>query len=90
MASVQQDLNTAIAAARAGNWDEAHQLAQAHEGERLADWLHAILHKMEPDPGNARYWYSRCGRSYAAFDDAEAELTALQEALQSYADTKKA
>lgn len=81
MANIRQDLKAAVGAARDGDWDEAHRLAQAHEGERLADWLHGILHKMEPDPGNARYWYARCGRSYAEYDDAHAELDALQKEL---------
>lgn len=41
--------------------DAAHALAQAHEGERDADWLHAIMHRREPDAGNSRYWFARVG-----------------------------
>ncbi|MEO1649393.1 MAG: hypothetical protein AAFR60_00240 [Pseudomonadota bacterium] len=76
------DLKTAIAAARASDWEAAHSYTQANQGEMLADWLHAILHKMEPDETNARYWYGRCGRSYEDFDDAGAELDALETAAE--------
>jgi len=52
----------AVATAKGGDWKGAHETAQAHEGHPLADWLHAIAHRMEGDLGNARYWYRRCGR----------------------------
>jgi hypothetical protein len=31
-------------------------------GAREGDWVHAYLHRVEGDAGNARYWYSRAGR----------------------------
>lgn len=37
----------------------AHPFAQAAEGQGLADWAHAIIHRREGDYGNARYWFSR-------------------------------
>ena len=65
----------------AGRWAAAHAVAQAHEGEPLADWLHAILHKIEGDPGNARAWYRRAGRLAHASDEPAAELRLLREAV---------
>jgi hypothetical protein len=44
-----------------GDWDRAHQCAQADEGSAGAA-VHAYLHRKEPDPANARYWYNRAGR----------------------------
>jgi hypothetical protein len=44
-----------------GEWDAAHRLVQDEAG-RDAAWVHAHLHRIEGDPGNARYWYSRAGR----------------------------
>jgi hypothetical protein len=41
--------------------EAAHALAQAHEGGRDADWLHAIMHRREPDAGNSSYWFARVG-----------------------------
>lgn len=74
-------LGAAVAHALAGRWSEAHELAQAHEGDPLADWLHAVLHKLEGDVGNARFWYRRAGRMAHVDDDAPAELDAISAAL---------
>jgi hypothetical protein len=37
----------------------AHRLAQAHEGDPLADHWHAVIHRREGDYDNARYWLRR-------------------------------
>ncbi len=44
-----------------GDWDAAHETAQAIEDETGA-WVHAYLHRKEGDAGNAAYWYRRAGR----------------------------
>lgn len=44
-----------------GNWDAAHNTAQAIEDATVA-WVHAYLHRKEGDAGNAAYWYRRAGR----------------------------
>ena len=44
-------------------FDRAHRIAQAHEGEPLFDWLHALCHRIEGDHGNAAYWYRRAGKA---------------------------
>ena len=45
-----------------GEWEVAHEIVQAHEGEPSADWIHAWLHRVEGDTSNAGYWYRRAGR----------------------------
>lgn len=50
------------------DWDRAHELVQAHEGQADADWVHAWLHRVEGDQGNAAYWYRRAGRKVAGGD----------------------
>jgi hypothetical protein len=45
-----------------GDWDKAHECAQAESGPMGAA-VHAYLHRKEPDPANARYWYNRAGRT---------------------------
>jgi hypothetical protein len=67
--------------ALAGNWEEAHKIAQSCEGNADADWLHAIVHKIEGDADNARYWYRRTAHAYDDFSDYMAELRALREKL---------
>ncbi len=46
--------------AQAGNWDGAHTLCQ-EANNQAGDWVHAYLHRVEGDLGNAQYWYSRAG-----------------------------
>lgn len=77
----RQDVIRAIDLALAGDWEGAHGIVQGFEGEREADHLHAILHKIEGDEGNARYWYRRAGQFYESFADTKAELAALKATL---------
>ncbi|MDG0965287.1 MAG: hypothetical protein P8P49_01095 [Opitutales bacterium] len=44
-----------------GDWVKAHDIAQ-DEGTMQGDWIHAYLHRLEGDLGNAAYWYSRASR----------------------------
>jgi hypothetical protein len=46
------------------DWNRAHECAQADPGTAAA-LVHAYLHRKEPDPANARYWYNRAGRQPA-------------------------
>ena len=50
--------------------DESHEISQTMEGRgspRTADYWHGIMHRREPDAGNASYWFQRVGR-HPAFD----------------------
>jgi hypothetical protein len=79
----KEELIRAVDLAVAGNWDEAHAITQRHEGDAAADWLHAVLHKIEGDADNSRYWYRRTSHTFEDFDDPQAELVALRESLSS-------
>ena len=48
-----------------GGWDEAHKIVQ-DEATADAAWVHAYLHRVEGDVGNAGYWYRRAARPVAA------------------------
>jgi hypothetical protein len=39
-----------------GDWNQAHEIAQAQETPDGA-WVHAYLHRKEGDASNAGYWY---------------------------------
>ncbi|MFN7922314.1 MAG: hypothetical protein U0Q16_19585 [Bryobacteraceae bacterium] len=45
---------------RHGRWTEAHETAQELQTREGSFW-HGILHRHEPDPGNASYWFRRVG-----------------------------
>lgn len=47
-------------------WEEAHAICQAMEGVAEFDWVHALLHWIEADMGNADYWYRRSGKRRSA------------------------
>jgi len=46
-----------------GDWDTAHRIVQEMY-DSDAEWIHAYLHRKEPDIGNAKYWYRRSGHPY--------------------------
>ena len=46
-------------------WEEAHRIVQSMEGTFEFDWVHALLHWIEADMGNADYWYRQAGRKRA-------------------------
>jgi hypothetical protein len=48
-----------------GCWDEAHKIVQDQETADSA-WVHAYLHRVEGDFGNAGYWYRRANKPVAS------------------------
>jgi hypothetical protein len=64
-----------------GDWDASHHIAQDYS-DTTANWLHAVLHKIEGDVWNSKYWYARtAGKSYEDFADATDELLEIQRTL---------
>lgn len=62
--------STAVTGLKAGLFlindffDDSHQASQSIEGQgrwRTGDYWHAILHRREPDYGNAKYWFRHVG-----------------------------
>lgn len=62
-----------------GEWDAAHEAAQAAGGADGA-WVHAYLHRKEGDEMNAGYWYARAGQP-AATGELAAEWATIARAL---------
>jgi hypothetical protein len=79
--AIRTRLREAVDLALAGDWQAAHLIAQDHDRERLANWIHAIAHRMEGDEANADYWYRRCGRADLAPHTVDAELRMISAAL---------
>jgi hypothetical protein len=72
------DLISAIDAALAGDWDKSHRIVQQDEVDAMACWIHAVLHKIEGDAWNSRYWYARTSHRYEEWPDPQAELAAIR------------
>jgi hypothetical protein len=62
-----------------GEWDQAHKIVQ-DEPSADAAWVHAHLHRVEGDLGNAGYWYRRAGKPVAS-GALEAEWEEIVQAL---------
>jgi hypothetical protein len=61
------------------DWDAAHKIVM-DEADADCAWVHAYLHRVEGDLGNARYWYVQAGRP-AAKGSLDAEWRAIVGAL---------
>ena len=78
----EKDLRQALALLQAGDWQAAHLIVQEDEESRLACWAHGIVHLMEGDVPNARYWYRAAGRVLRPDFSVEAEIAALRDTLR--------
>ena len=74
-------LGTAVRHLRKGDWNKAHAIVQNDESA-LGCWAHGIVHMMEGDIGNARYWYRRAHRLFPRVADPATEIAALTEAMK--------
>lgn len=64
-----------------GDWQTAHECAQAQE-DAAGAWVHAYLHRKEGDLANAGYWYRRAGKP-AGTGSLSAEWDAIVDGLLS-------
>ena len=74
-------IGTAVRYLRKGDWQKAHTIVQEDASE-LGCWAHGIVHMLEGDIGNARYWYRRAHRMFPTEADAKAEIAALASAIK--------
>jgi len=65
-----------------GDWEKSHAIAQDLHDAHGA-WIHALLHLVEGDLSNARYWFAEAGRpsvkpaqAEALWDEIAAEVLA--------------
>ena len=77
-----EELARALAFLRAGDWEAAHQIVQRDEDSPLSCWAHGIVHLMEGDTANARYWYREARREFPRAPSIPEEIAALDKALQ--------
>ena len=75
-------LRSAVAHLEKGEWQAAHEIVQKDEDSPLFCWAHGIVHVLEGDLPNARYWYREAKRPFPLEYSLAAEITALKEAIQ--------
>jgi hypothetical protein len=74
-------LRSVLAHLERGDWQAAHVIVQKDEDSPLSCWAHGIVHFMEGDLPNARYWYRQAKRPFPGTFSVAAEITALKELL---------
>jgi hypothetical protein len=74
------DLARAVEHLEKREWQAAHQIVQDDKSV-LAAWLHGIVHTLEGDLDNARYWYRRAKRAFPGPDVVAAEIAQARRAL---------
>lgn len=75
---MNKKLLEAVELAQAGKWVAAHEIVQQFESDATAAWIHAVLHKIEGDESNSRYWYRRAGKLDHSADAPAAELVVIR------------
>ena len=78
--SRHESLTRALDFLAAGEWQHAHEIVQVDKSE-LASWLHGIVHTLEGDLDNARYWYRRTTREFPGAAAVQREIVAARLAL---------
>ncbi|MDC0877770.1 hypothetical protein OAP73_05730 [Methylophilaceae bacterium] len=74
MSKDYQDLILALNMALDGDWDSSHKIVQNMDLD-VAKWIHAVLHKIEGDESNSKYWYTLCKLgSFEDYDNPNDEL----------------
>ena len=81
MSQMKSELLRAVKLALAGDWDVAHSVVQTYEQDATAAWIHAVLHKVEGDLGNSRYWYRITGKMDQAANEPIQELELIRKQL---------
>ncbi len=59
-----------------GDWETAHKIASGMS-DTHAMWIHAYLHRKEPDLDNARYWYRNAGQPFPEGQSFEEEAAII-------------
>jgi hypothetical protein len=72
-------LREAIELLARGEWEAAHAIVQ-DDSSTLAAWLHGIVHTLEGDLGNARYWYGQAQREFRGREAVQEEIAAARRA----------
>lgn len=79
--NASHSLAGAVELLAAGAWQQAHEIVQ-QDTSALAAWLHGIVHTLEGDLDNARYWYRKADRAFPGRDAVQGEIAAARKTVQ--------
>ncbi len=74
---------------RKNEWDRAHAIVMGMR-DKLAFRIHALLHRIEGDLANARYWYARAGGAFGESKSAASEIKEIAAVLKRRITTTRA
>ncbi len=74
---------------RKNEWDKAHAIVMGMR-DKLAFRIHGLLHRIEGDLDNARYWYDRAGVPLKRSKSAASEIGEIAGALKLHASATRA
>jgi hypothetical protein len=84
MANSESSLVEAVRLLEQGKWQAAHAIVQK-DATTNGCWAHGIVHLIEGDFDNARYWYRRARRALPHGNTVAAEIAALKESVHELA-----
>lgn len=61
-------------------WEEAHNIAQDIH-TTMGSWIHALLHLIEGDTGNAAYWFHQAQKPVRRTSEIDALWESIAQAL---------
>lgn len=76
------ELTAALDLLEKADWQAAHAIVQKDEDSPLACWAHGIVHLMEGDVANARYWYREAKRPFPSQPSPALEIQELRAASE--------
>src|SRR5216683_2317481 len=74
---------------RRNEWDKAHAIVMGMR-DKLAFRMHGLLHRIEGDLDNARYWYGRATVPFAKSKSAASEIEEIAAVLRRRAPATRA
>jgi hypothetical protein len=78
--TVKPDHRQALAYLKRKDWDKAHAIVMGLR-DQLAFRIHGLLHRIEGDLDNARYWYDRAGVQFSKSKTFASEIGEIAKAL---------
>src|SRR5712691_3908874 len=78
--TIKPDHRRALACLKRRDWDKAHAIVMEMR-DKLAFRIHGLVHRIEGDSENARYWYDRAGVRFSKSKTSSSEIEEIAAVL---------